>query len=308
MDPIKRHKRHDRQDGNQSREPEPPLQPPAAEDPKIAVHAVAVPAVSEPVAEAPHGTSLPVSSTNDWCEGMKWDAMNLNQRIRYLTPRLQVNTDKLKVDESFYRAVFPTVTKKLSEDQKEARSEKMKGAVKAAKDAVSMLFRQVESSMEKSDTDDSEKGWSSEEELPAINGVTECEAHWFVENLPNHLLFTTSFDVDGTDTSESKLCLCPCSQKKSGQWLKMFNLPNSGSGEACHKTFEHSALLAHLDSKGDVRDFRGVDLLHFGTRAYLIKLYSNHYPLGLDHEALYVNKKHNLYKQVMAYKHRLREK
>ena len=319
-------------DDRQVTQPKPPMpQPPAAAALAKRIATNAVPTLPENVPNAPDEPSAPV--TNIWCDGMKWEEMNLNQRIRYLTPRLQVNQGKSKVDESFYWAVLHTATKKhtgdlkdtnignvraaggdqtelhekinVAVDEQNKRITKTEAAVKAAKDAVSALFRQLESSMPKSDTDDSEKDWTSEEEaVLTLRDVTEYGAHRFMERLPDHLLFTTSFDVDGTDTSQSKLCLCPCSKKKSGQWLSMFHLPDTGSSTACHKPFEHFALLAHLKTVGD----QTRDPLHVGIHAYLIKLYSNHYPAGFDHEALYLNNQHNLFKQVMAYKQRLREK
>jgi hypothetical protein len=239
----------------------------------------------------------------NWCDGMSWNEMTHMQRIRRLIPRLNLE----KGDESYYRAVLPTVKKPPSD----RRIAKMRVAVQAAKEAVSCLYRKLSTGIPSDSESSSNDGWSSSDEdrSPCILGITEEDAHTFVEHLPNHLLFTASFDVDGTDTSQSKLCLCPCSTKKSRQWQDMFRLSDLASTDACHKTFEHFALLSHLEVKGEV------DPLHLGTRAYLLSLYSNHYGIGnngfgLDHEALYQNKRNmnHLYKEVMAFKHRVREK
>jgi hypothetical protein len=247
--------------------------------------------------------SRPMEREINWCDGMSWNHMTHLQRIRRLIPRLQPE----KGDDSYYRAVLPTVKKPPSD----RRITKMRVAVQAAKEAVSRLYRKLSQDIQSDSESSSGDGWSSSDDnrAPCILGITEEDAHTFIENLPNHLLFTASFDVDGTDTSQSKLCLCPCSTKKSREWQNVFRLSDLASTDACHKTFEHFALLSHLEIKGEV------DPLHLGTRAYLLSLYSNHYGIGnngfgLDHEALYQNKRNmnHLYKEVMAFKHRVREK
>ena len=144
--------------------------------------------------------------------------MSHAQRIRQLVPRLNQNGNFIP-DESFYQALPPTIKEWL---------EKMELAVKSAKEAITKFF----SNFQKTSTysaEEEEDGSSKDDRscqgqnliVDKFNGISEAEAHMFVSQLPTHLLLTTSFNVDGTDTSQSKLG--PCSANKI--WALVATVP-----------------------------------------------------------------------------------
>ena len=142
--------------------------------------------------------------------------------------------------------------------------EKAKAAVQAAKAAVSELF-QVHANAVAVSNDSSDESWPYDTEyVPNIGGVVEDYTHIFMEKLPDHLLFTA-----GSDGKDDKLCLCPCSKKKLGQWLKMFGLLD-GSIDACNKHFKCSGLMDHLRDVGYKRN----NLLHVSAHAYMRSFYN----------------------------------
>ena len=126
-----------------------------------------------------------------------------------------------------------------------------------------------------------------------------------MNKLPLHLTFTASFDATGSDKRQAERCYCPCSTRKSKQWLEVAG-PNVFNAVAvmgkkfnsCNKgkcLYQPFALLAHL------REHKH-DPLHFGVLVYVTELYTHYYGI-LNHEALY-NVGTTDYNRVMHHKTR----
>jgi len=243
----------------------------------------------------------------NWGDGMKWQDMNHITRVRYLTPRMRQSGRPDNVDDSFFYALPPAVKEPLSE----RRKEKMKFAVNIAVEEIKKKFKGYEENEKECKQQDEDASSSSDDSFDNFytkkkvflwnNNLSENDVIQFVKALPDHLTFTSSYDASGSDERHTELCHCPCSTKKSLQWLHLAGavaMVEQMQFTACNKgpaVYRHFALLAHL------RQFS--DPLHFGVLVYVTELYTQHYGL-LNHEALYKNVDDGMYNTVLAYKTR----
>ena len=107
-----------------------------------------------------------------------------------------------------------------------------------------------------------------------------------MNKLPLHLTFTASFDATGSDEQQAERYYCPCSTKKSKQWLevagpKVFAGSDDMKFNSCNKSksfYKPFALMVHLGGHDDP--------LHHGVHKYMTVLYTHYYGM-LIHEALY---------------------
>lgn len=132
---------------------------------------------------------------------------------------------------------------------------------------------------------DHKRLWRIDEETTRIED--------FIRALPTCLLLTVGFDASGhIDMSEraKERCFCPCGVKMK-RWRKLAHCEfiHDDDDDACHAknrgVFDiPNNLVAHLRDKKNTGTYR----LHGRVLEYLDKLYSNYWPNGLKHKALYI--------------------
>jgi hypothetical protein len=236
--------------------------------------------------------------TETWGDGMAWGEMDHVTKLRFLTPRV-VETGRLDRPDTGFFDCLPQAVKDPVSAKREAQVEK---ARKTAVKEIERFFKQEEQAderhrkeQERNERDDDE---SSDEYPSSDEGMITKKFRWqgklskedvveFVNKLPLHLTFTASFDATGSDERQTERCYCPCSTRKSKQWLevagpKVFNAVAGMKFNSCNKgkcLYQPFALLDHL------REHKQ-DPLHLGVLVYVTELYTHYYGM-LDHEALY---------------------
>lgn len=218
-------------------------------------------------------TGMP--TTEEWCDtpDIQWESLTHLEKIKYLTPRIDPCN---RPDVGFFNQLPPEV---LRNDLK--KHERTDAATQAAVATVEAFFAGAEHEAKIEREEDSESNSESEDfgdddyedpykrkfEFEWGGFLTKEFALKFVRGLREHLLFTASFDASGSDEAHDHLCHCPCSTKKSMQWLKLIGFDGivestefKGRFSACNNrrgTYRHFALLAHLEQLRDDPLHRG---------------------------------------------------
>jgi hypothetical protein len=225
-------------------------------------------------------------TTEEWFDSkdMKWENLNHIQKIKYLIPRLKNSGRPDSPDVSFFKQLPQEI---LQRECMSERKEKMDAATEKALAVVHKFYVDAadDDAKEKDDDsyvfDDDDDAGDQEYEDPyrrKYQGhewggfLSEGFAFNFIKGLPKHILFTASFDASGSDEAHSQLCHCPCSTKKSFQWLKLIGFEGiteemryQNRFSACNNrkaTFRHFALLAHLEALIDDPLHRGKFMCH----------------------------------------------
>jgi hypothetical protein len=287
-------------------------------------------------------------TTEEWFDtkGMEWENLHHIQKIKYLIPRMKHSGRPDSPDVSFFHQLPPEILH--SDFMSEKRKEKMGAAVEVALATVHQFYvdaadyaKEKDDTDEKHDYSDVSDVSDGEYENPYKRKdpgfewggfLSEGFATNFIKGLPKHLMFTASFDTSGSDEAHSQLCHCPCSTKKSFQWLKLIGFDGiveeqayKARFSACNNrkaTFRHFALLAHLQALQNDPLHRGKfsvpcsNMYHtqtsltspqcvlIGILVYVEELYKSHYGPDFHHEALYKNVDDVKFNNVMAYKTR----
>jgi hypothetical protein len=239
--------------------------------------AAAVPATPLVDSVAP---ALAFRPTGDnWGDGMKWEEMDHDTKLRFLTPRYSETGHPDRQEIGFYDYLPQAVKNPLSND----RVARMEDAKNVAIKDIRAFFKgakeeQEEGEKNEKDDDESSDGYPSSDDAMTTKTfkwnekITEEGALQFVTMLPKHLTFTASFDADAGNALQAKRCYCPCS-KKSQQWHQVAGVEVervvSNMGFECKSVFYGArGLLDHLRGKHDP--------LHHGVLAYVNELYPNY--------------------------------
>ena len=222
--------------------------------------------------------------TNEtWGDGMKWDEMDHNTRLRFLTPRFSETGRPDKPEIAFFDYLPQAVKDPLSAERvaqmKTARNTAIKDVKAFFVRAKERKERQEQREKNKKNDDDSSDDYASSDEGNAFttstfqwnDQLTEEEALEFVTMLPEHLTFTAGFDADAGNEQQAKRCCCPCS-KTSQQWHKVAgqkveSVVGKMEFECKRGCYGPTGLLDHLRGKPDP--------LHHGVLAYVNKLHPN---------------------------------
>jgi len=189
----------------------------------------------------------------------QWDSLEHVDRIKFLVRRFHYN-EHVVLDEAYWAKIQKTY---LMQPPPAYFIERMKAAVKVSIADAKEVFKRAEM-QEKADReeDSSADGFESDDNVAfAIHNITLCDTEKFIEQLPNHFLFTVGFDADFLKRS----CCCPCSTSISGQWQLLYDRSGLASNGACNKYFDPHGLLQHLQSQKDP--------YHRGILVYLNELY-----------------------------------
>jgi hypothetical protein len=140
---------------------------------------------------------------HNWGDGMKWEEMDHDTKLRFLTPG-HSDTGRPDQPETGFYDYLPQAVKNPLSNESVARMEEAK--IIAIKDIRAFFKRakEVQEEREKNERDDNESSDSYPSSDDALttktfwwNGkMTEDEALEFVTMLPEHLTFTAGFDAD----------------------------------------------------------------------------------------------------------------
>ena len=216
---------------------------------------------------------------HNWGDGMKWEEMDHDTKLRFLTPRHSETGRPDRPEIGFYDYLPQAVKNPLSnervaqmEDAKNVAIKDIRAFFKGAKE------EQEEKEKNEKDDDESYDSYPSSDDALTTktftwNGkLTEDEALEFVTMLPRHLTFTAGFDADAGNDLQAKRCYCPCS-KKSQQWHKaagnkVERVVSSMEFDCKNVCYGTRGLLDHLRGKHDP--------LHHGVLVYVNKLHPNY--------------------------------
>ena len=216
---------------------------------------------------------------DNWGDGMKWEEMDHDTKLRFLTPRYSETGRPDRPEIGFYDYLPQAVKNPLS-NERVARMEDAKNV--AIKD-IRAFFKgakeeQEEEEKNEKDDDESSDGYPSSDDAMTTktfqwnDKITEDEALQFVTMLPEHLTFTAGFDADAGNALQAKRCYCPCSTK-SQQWhkaggVKFERVVSNMKFECKNVCYGARGLLDHLRGKHDP--------LHHGVLVYVNKLHPNY--------------------------------
>lgn len=240
---------------------------------------------------------------DNWGTGMRWEDMDHLTRLKFMAPRIQQSGGPPRIEYEFLDHL-PTAVKEPLSEKMEA---KMKCANDIAVSEVRSFFKReaartgMTHRRDYSDEDDEDGSRGCYSSDDSFQGQKKSKAFFwrgflseevtveFVRNLTKLLTFTASFHASGSNVLQFERCYCPCSKKRSGQWLahlagrsamyvlEKINTKSCNKGKGFYSPF---ALLAHL------RQQQREDPLHYGILVYVVELYRHHYGI-YDHEALY---------------------